>query len=241
MQNAVQKAVAIAKSTSLADPKRTSKEIALIRTQIEGGNAALKALFGIEEFARDTLQKRLEELKARQVQFQNGFFLGTRYHALSLEPFTWRDEQGWPTLVFFSLESPKFEFAARGSRDWNGHYRYRAASHPKLPKVIAACYADVLAKLRTLASSKSRTVKLVCNFNGLIPAAVKEKITEAKSLFEEIFIVAEPSGFNLEEAAIVMPKRDPLVVGFDGNGLWLIADFETTSVEEAAFFYPVKS
>ena len=108
---------------------------------------------------------------------------------------------------------------------------------PELPEAIASCYEDVLKTLRQRASKRQKSVKLSCRFEGLIPDDVKQKIAEARGSFKEMFLIAEPKGFEINETAIVAPKRDPLVVGFDGTKLWLIADFETTPVEEAMIFH----
>jgi len=67
----------------------------------------------------------------------------------------------------------------------------------------------------------------VCRYTGLIPQPVKEKIQEAKEHFQEIYILTEVADWKLER-----PKRDPLVVGFAGDSLWLIADYDTTPTEE---------
>lgn len=47
-------------------------------------------------------------------------------------------------------------------------------------------------------------------------------------------IIAEPDGFDVTESAMV-PEGDPLLVGWINNpaSLWLLADFDTTPVEEA--------
>jgi len=60
---------------------------------------------------------------------------------------------------------------------------------------------------------------------------VKVKILKAHRLFREIFILAEPLNWGLEDVASL--PRDPLVVGWDGTGLSLIAKFDTTPLEEA--------
>lgn len=110
---------------------------------------------------------------------------------------------------------------------------------PNLPQNIAKQYKDVLQLLATKCS-KRKGLELICQFEGLIPREVREKIKEARELFgDQIFIVAEPGSFTFNEI-VPLPKGDPLIVGYDpsadANGLWLIADFNTTPVEEAMIF-----
>ena len=121
-------------------------------------------------------------------------------------------------------------------------YRFTRGIQPKLPHVIGSCYSDVLTKMGQMARKRKKSIKLSCRFEGLIPLDVKQKITEARDLFKHVFLVAEPNGFTISERAIAVPRPrprpdpDPLVVGFDGSQLWLIADFNTTPVEEAMIF-----
>jgi hypothetical protein len=70
-------------------------------------------------------------------------------------------------------------------------------------------------------------------FAGLIPADVKREIQYAKGLgvFEEIFILAEVTDWKVE----VSRQGDPLVVGFDGRNFWLIATFDTTTLERYVY------
>jgi hypothetical protein len=72
---------------------------------------------------------------------------------------------------------------------------------------------------------------LAAEYTGLIPFDVKDKIAKAKPLFSEIFILAEPIGWSLTKPAIL--PADPIVVGWDGKGLYFIAEYDTTPVEDA--------
>jgi len=75
-------------------------------------------------------------------------------------------------------------------------------------------------------------------FDGLIPEAIRQKIRRALSLgiFKEIFILAEVPGLEIEigQKPRLAQVGDPLVIGYDGSGLWLIAAFDTSPVEAMA-------
>lgn len=251
MTSAIERAVALAERIPPAEIKRSSRQLVLVSTQVERGSALLDNLLGIEEASKPRVENGLAVLKREQVELQNRVTFGTKYHLLSMEPLTWRDKNGWPRLIVFSLDSPHFEISvsARSTDDWR-NLRFSTKMFPTLPDQIVACYSDVQKILRKKAGARHKAktlstydtgnvkvaVKLSCRFEGIIPDDVKGKIAEARGSFKEIFLVAEPTGFEINITAIVVPKRDPLVVGFDGKQLWLIADFETTPIEEAMIF-----
>jgi hypothetical protein len=239
MKSAIEKAVMLAEYIPPVEIKRSSMQLALVSERVERGLALRNNLFGVEEASKPRVKNGLAVLKRGQMELQNCVTFGTRYRLLSMEPLTWRDKNGWPRLVVFSLDSPRFEIALSGRYNfWRDKIRYKVKMFPKLPNVIAVCYEDVQKTLRQKAGKRQKSVKLFCCFKGLIPEDIKQKIAEARELFKEIFLIAEPKGFKINETAIVVPKRDPLVVGFDGSQLWLIAVFDTAPVEEAMIFLP---
>lgn len=267
MTSVMERAVALAESIPPVEIKRSSAELALVSSQMERGSVVLNNLLGIEKPAEERIKNGLTVLKRQQTQLQSCVTLGTRYHLLSTEPLTWRDKDGWPRLVVFSLDSPNFEMKVTGSmaavrEDTVRHerqigasrtsisyekrrvqeYRFTRGIRPALPHTIGSCYSDVLTKLGQMARKRNKSIRLSCRFEGLIPLETKQKIAEARDLFKHLFLVAEPNGFTISERAITVPRPrprpdpDPLIVGFDGSQLWLVADFNTTPVEEAMIF-----
>ena len=82
------------------------------------------------------------------------------------------------------------------------------------------------------------TVSIGASLGGMIPSEVREKIQLAirQQFFQEIFILAEVQKWAKTVTRVRMPVRiaigDPLVVGYDGHIFWLIAAFDTTSLEQ---------
>jgi hypothetical protein len=151
------------------------------------------------------------------------------YPPVSLDALRqFRTKEGWPSIAVFSLHFPTFEIYVRKNA-----YGTQPEFRPLLPWQLQECFDDVVERLRkhVIRERKPRGVRLAAKFTGLIPADVKVKILKAQRLFRDIFILAEPLQWSLEDVAKL--PRDPLVVGWDGTGLSLIAKFDTTPLEEA--------
>jgi hypothetical protein len=217
-----------------------SRKISQNEAEINHINDLLRDLLGVEEQAMLVLNSRLgnikrsrEALMDKKEQMEKLEKIGASYYRLSLEPLTWRDADGFPRLVVFTLKSPTFSLTARPTKGDSTVY-------PFLPGKIAGQYRDVLDLLESKRQEK-KGLQLTCKFEGLIPREVRQKINEARDLFgDHIFIVAEPGSLTLNEITPLPTKRDPLIVGYDpeadADSLWLIADFDTTPVEEAMIF-----
>ncbi len=110
----------------------------------------------------------------------------------------------------------------------------------QLPFQIKREYRDVFRFLLDEHRFRGNSFKVTCQFQGVIPHGVREKIRKAEEIFgDRIFIIAEAGEFTFGEIPS-LPIGDLLVVGYarsiDPKGLWLIADFDTTPVEEAMIF-----
>ena len=108
---------------------------------------------------------------------------------------------------------------------------YHKTHVPELPRPVLRMYDDVFLSLRDMAKEKRKSMRLRATFQGLIPLDVKEQITETKPYFKKTYVVAEASRWDLNESAPIR-RVDPLLVGWDGYRLWLLASFDTTSVEK---------
>lgn len=237
--SAIRETVALAERISPPDLNAHSRKVDWAQAQINHTKGLLDGLLGVEAKARRTLESRFSDAQNRHRiltseggQLQRLEKIGSVYQRLSLEPLTWRDTQGFPRLVVFTLTSSIFRLVAMPGNDFR--------VEPNLPQDIAKQYKDVL-QLLAAKRPKRKGLELICQFEGLIPREARERIKEARGLFgDQIFIVAELGSFTLNEVT-PLPKGDPLIVGYDpsadADGLWLIADFDTTPVEEAMIFH----
>ena len=237
--SALRETIALAEHISPQDLNTHSQKVDRTQAQINHTKGLLYGLLGVEAVAKRMLDSHLSALQAHHrtlttegARLQRLEKVGNIYRRLSLEPLTWRDAQGFPRLVVFTLTSPTCRLVAMPNNE--------VRVEPGLPNNIAKQYQDVLKLLQTNRPNR-KGLELICQFEGLIPHEVREKIEEARRLFsDQIFIIAEPGSLTLNEVTPI-PKGDPLIVGYDPNsdadGLWLIADFDTTPVEEAMIFH----
>lgn len=232
---------------AIKDPVKAAAKLARKLTAKEIDDTALahertlNILTNIEKFKAEMLPieslstEKIDEVHreaSRQIKRLTDVEKLRQYATFSVEPLKWRNKDGWPRLAVFSLASPTVKFAVIAqTADWTGRRSWKRHIAPTYPRLISDCYADVLAAMSIKAKALKKSVHLEAQFTSLIPAPIKAKIAEAQPHFKEIFIVAEAPNWKLETVAIPRPQRDPLVVGFDGHNLWLIAAFDATPLE----------
>jgi hypothetical protein len=187
-------------------------------------------LWGPETARREVLTSDLWLANKRRDWLVNRVNYSQYYHELSFEPLSWRNEEGWPSLVVFDTGSPTASFEATESNGW-------IAEPSDLPDVFRLPYQDVLNKLQITARRKRNRQILTFTLDGRIPDEAKEKANSARKLGLDIYMIAEPTHIVLREEPIPVPMMvDPLIVGLDKtNQLWLIADFDVTPVEVSMF------
>jgi hypothetical protein len=193
----------------------------------------LGRLWDVEQVAKQEVAEKLVKAREGKTLLDNRFNYAQYYHELSFEPLSWRNVQGWPSLVVFSTGSPTVTFTATSSNSW---------ITPSLPERLSRPYQDVLNILIRRAAKKNNQQSLIFQLDGVIPEDARAKGVEAQQRGLSVFLIAEPTRIEVVERPIPAPiDADPLLVGLDSSGqLWLIADFDTTSVEQAMFFHPVR-
>ena len=91
-------------------------------------------------------------------------------------------------------------------------------------------YTIALVIERTIPDERETYVNLVAKYSaGVIPPEIKAQVVKARSQFPDVFLVTESPGWNVTRQVI---NHDPLIVGWDGVDFWLIAKFDTTSLEK---------
>ncbi len=210
--------------------------------QIEWAKNKKSILYGFEEIGGKQLDAMVEHLKSEKTRLQN--YLDHEGMArLSLEPLKWRDKNGYPTLVLFGLDSPKFEISAQGDWDWNTHgifdrrvwtVRKSVEGLKHLDNKLLDYYQDVFEKVRTLSAKKKADVILSCSYSGIIPEETRKKIDEYRSKFARLYVLSEAKDWKVtveEKPKPPVQLLDPLLVGWDKTDLWLIDHFEMTTLE----------
>lgn len=188
------------------------------------------------ENQQDGLGKLLTALKPR----------AHRYPIMSVEPLTWRYEDGYPKLVLMAIDQP-------GEMEISGSYNPSASRQgwAYLPlgketsyrevvdRIITPCYEDVIELLQKKAKESlsirgSATVSIKMSLGSLlIPPKTRAKIAKARQHFgNQIFLIAEAKEWV--EDTVVKPDPDPLVVGYEDGLLFLIDVFDLTTIERLA-------
>jgi hypothetical protein len=216
-------------NTPAADPSEFTAKLRAIEKQ----------LYGVETLSLSRL-RQAREMQDRRIKLKHG----QDYRPISLDALRmFRTIDGWPAIAIFSLSHPRFEISLkaatyRSTGDDGRKPRDLVKFTPDLPPAIADCFEDVVLKLGSYVrrdytghSRMDGPLVLAAEYTGLIPFDIKEKIAKAKPHFSEIFILAEPIDWNLKKPALL--PADPIVVGWDGKGLYFIAEYDTTPVEDA--------
>ena len=196
-------------------------------------------LFGIEAHAAIVIEDHADELKIEKEDLEATLTpVRKGYRLLSFEPLSWRDKNGFPRLVLFSLDHPMVRF--RFSRSWSGGGMWESDSSrtsremdPKLPPALREHYVDVFNALERRQGGQSGTTSISTEYNGIIPTEIRKKIIaeQKKGTWEKIFILAECKGWKLDQQITPRPG-DPLVLGWDGSRLWVIDHYDLTPAEE---------
>jgi hypothetical protein len=218
-------------------------KLAQIQSRIDSLKSKINSLFEVEAKSKAKYQRQLEEEEERlgsvELELENLPWVQEmcqKYTRLSLEPLTWRDGQGFPQLVVFTLTHPRFAI--------NGNLTSPDRITPReLPYKIREQFGDVVANLDQ--GLNSRTVQQIsCDFDDHeFPDDVREKIHEAREDFssnwyasDQILVIAQPPEWKVSEITR-LPADDPIVVGWsdnDPNHLYKIATFDLTLAEELA-------
>ncbi|MES2314431.1 MAG: hypothetical protein V4524_00645 [Patescibacteria group bacterium] len=192
--------------------------------------------------------------KMRSQQVITRVFEG-KFQLLDPSVFDIRDAQGMPRLMPFKVSVPQSGFIYRteettdftGSRIRNSQ-QVRCGMFPNFPVHITEHYLDIIERVKIrgqhhvgnarlkvpVFTTQNVELKLITRFGGYIPEEVKWEMVHAwtSRLFQELFIVSEVCDWQ-ENLVVESRQGDPLVVGYDGYQFWLIAAFDTTTLEQA--------
>jgi len=208
---------------------------------------ALKAVSGrllnVETTARNEANKQIAALEKERDTLRDSpeaAALAKTFPELSLEPFRWRDADGFPRLAAFALDGAEFTITVKAPVQ----YDMTIANYE-----VAARYCDIAGAIiethlarrkQSKDDSNSKLLFISAAWSGVIPVCARARIAAFSRRFKSMLMIAEVEAWKYGEVA--EPKQvDPLIVGWDGETLRLIAAFDPTSVEAAARDYLKKS
>lgn len=202
-------------------PYRPKEEI---KAELTAITSARESLYSVELHEAQKLDAQAHKLR-RDMQFA-----GTTYKRLSLEPLKWARWQEAPIFAIYSLYEPTMSICHPES--WEVRNTGASWMNVKLPQPIRDIYYKHAVNLR-------RDIRFTSTFQGIIPKSVKEGIEVAKPMFTldggssktNIFLIGEGQWVRNQMEPEPLRRFDPLVVGWDGEELWLINHFNLTPLE----------
>lgn len=202
--------------------------------QIAHLDERMRALLPINEPTRTEMRKARNHLMLAKAGY---------YERVPLEPLSWRNKLGQPSLALFDVTSTlrRFEFGLIGNR-WADTFEHEYSINPTLPVSLRTYYADMEEHLKgrirgIFGQLKKVDVVLSTTFMGCIPESVEAEIRKAQesNLFTHIYLVMEAPNWEYMENPTPIPQLDPLVVGYTHGEFILITAFDLTTVEESLY------
>ncbi|MBI3632999.1 MAG: hypothetical protein HY226_01780 [Candidatus Vogelbacteria bacterium] len=234
IEDPLKEAISLSKRASAEEIENSAAEREKVADSIVELDQMKSSLLPIEQGLLPMIQAKKTEAakKIKQLEALNKY---SQYALFSYDPFTWRDDKGFPRLAVFSLKSPNFEISVTRSYDsYSGRTVWRKKIVPTLPADLQSCYKDVFSKLNEVARKNEKSAKVRATFASLIPGSVREVIISASKEFKDIFIIAQIDRWDLGKDVNPKPNQNSLVVGYDGVNHWLVTAFDPTSVDSCA-------
>lgn len=213
------------------------REEETVNSELVAVSLAHDSMFGLEKIAAEKL-----ELQAHRLR-REAKYAGTGYKRLSLEPFGWMKRGAFtdcPMFAIYSLDNPEMiirsaDAVRENGGDWMPLSTDVVTPSP-VPQKIKSLY-------RAYQRRRAGNWRITSTFQGVIPKNVRQEIRTALPLFttpgdssvhtrSNVFVVGEAQWVEgVEPMRPKLRQFDPLVVGWDGEDLWLISHFDLTDVE----------
>lgn len=228
----VKAAVAMAK-TPRVNPEAARAQLMKKRRELENMEDLSKDFLPIEHTGTSDVAEKIQSLKNDITALLSQTVPHpTILPVFDLECLRWRDENGFPRLVPFSVNHPEVTFGIKKMR-WGRRFSWY--TEPALKYGLAGYYKDVSSKLRSL-RRPGHSIVISASFDGVIPDHVRDTIMGAKEIYEDLRIVAEVRGWKVTEKRdpVRSVAADPILIGYYRGLYRMVEVFDTTSVEQIA-------
>lgn len=212
------------------------QRVELRRRQLAHARTELASVLPVEgTTVREVIRQRIELLE-RAIEDPT---FEERYPYLSMEVLGWRDEQGFPKLVPFSLDDPLFSLEADYERYRGPKWQLRG-SVAHLPRPMLQMYNDIFERFREECIEYERErnswvqswrKSIMTRFIGVIPQWVREKIQEAAVDFS----VSTP---RVEVEKIGWLRKREITKTDVATNIFLIAEVDKWVVNKEAVLRP---
>jgi len=207
----------------------------LRKRQLAATQTELTSVLPVEGTAVSVMIRRRIELLERVIEDPT---FEERYPCLDIEVLGWRDGQGFPKLVPFSLTDPLFSLEADYKNSRRPEWKLRG-SVAGLPRPMVSMYNDIFERFREelLESREYNWVKLwsksiTSRFSGVIPQWVRDNIKEASADFS----VSPPRG-EIAKGGWLRIKREVTKTVVATN-IFLIAEVDKWVVNKEVVLRP---
>lgn len=222
--------------------KAEEQQLAQLNKQIDKGQKILDSFLSVEFIAKNKVNKELNLLK----KIRNRLEIRRLFPKLDRSFLKEKDKDNLPALVPFNSTFKYISFNDGKMIFTNG---YRVVSSKNNFFGIPNWIDETVVDLEEY-DNKNKSLDISCNFNKIIPGKTKLKIVLYEYLFNEIFIIdipnwgegppwvkrdGRPSSKNKKRQEPVSSK-DPILVGYDGEDLWLIDIFDGEPIEDVLSF-----
>lgn len=224
--------------------KGEERQLAQLNKQIDKGQKLLNELLPCEHLIADKVKTEVNNL----IRVKNRLEIRKLFPKLDRSFLKEKDESGLPTLAFFLPEKKlctitSFLRGNDGTWDYfQGNENWIGSSAIKSTMVYSDLPYDKFEEGRLLPGIfELDSIKLdqpkICNFVVKIPKSVKQNIINYNNIFNAIFIVNNADWIDAKgNSPQPISHIDPILVGFDGENLWLIDIFDGEPIEDVLSF-----
>ena len=220
--------------------KAEEKQLAQLNKQIDKGQKLLNELLPCEHLIADKVKTEVDNL----IRVKNRLEIRKLFPKLDRSFLKEKDNFGLPTLACF-LPEKKFCTMTSwhpkcgrylGNNSWTNYSATRSAM---------ICHDGIDDQNVMMATTifELDSIKLeipyICNFVVKIPKSVKQNIINYNKLFTQLLIINNADWVeikSLKPTPQPISDIDPILVGFDGENLWLIDIFDGEPIEDVLSF-----
>ena len=201
--------------------KTESKQLINLNKQIDKGQKLLDSLWKCEETFYKKVSEELENLK----RIRNILEIRSSFPKLDRSVLKERNKNNSPVFAMYNPDSSHCLSQSDG-KFFLGHTAVDGSKK----------WTDLGQKIHELQNVVRKDSSETSIFNSKIPDKTKVKYNKYRHLFIDMFIIDEAQWVVSEKSDRTIRNEDPILVGYDGENLWLIDIFNGEAIEDVLSF-----